>query len=166
MITTISLSLNGKNKEQDSSKHEFEKLIGHYNEISQLFNEAQQSSAFYTKLNDFISKLTCGIEDFVYARKIAAEDLETNIKGRGGQGFSPPNFPNMGPGPQQQQNVPSYMGPPPGSGFMNSPPPSAFNFNPPGSQQPFDPRTANLNDLFRIMGESFNQLNPFNNSRR
>jgi hypothetical protein len=36
----------------------------------------QQASAFYTKLNDFISKLTCGIEDFVYARKVSAEDME------------------------------------------------------------------------------------------
>jgi hypothetical protein len=54
----------------------------------------QQASAFYTKLNDFISKLTAGVEDFVYARKIGAEELETNIKNRkGGGGFNSPNFP-------------------------------------------------------------------------
>ena len=161
IITTISLSLNGKNKEQDS-KRDFEKLISSYNEISQLFGETQQASAFYTKLNDFISKLTCGIEDFSYARKVSGEDLENSIKNRGGSGFRPPDFPNMGPGPQQNNTVPCYSGPPPGSGFMNSPPPSAFNFG--VAQQPFDPRTANVNDLFRMIGDSFNQLNPFNSN--
>ena len=161
LISTISLSLNGKNKEQDS-KRDFEKLISCYNEVSQLFSETQQAGAFYTKLNDVISKMTCGIEDFVYARKVAAEDLENSIRNRGGQGFRPPDFPNMGPGPQHSSTVPSYIGPPPGSGFMNSPPPSAFNFG--VNQQQIDPRNANVTDLFRMIGDSFNQLNPFNNN--
>ena len=68
----MALTLNSQNKEQDNSKRDFEKIIGSFNEISQLYGEMQQASAFYTKLNDFISKLTCGIEDFVFARKVAA----------------------------------------------------------------------------------------------
>lgn len=160
IISTISLSLNGKNKEQDNSKREFEKTINSYNEVSQLYSEMQQASAFYTKLNDFISKLTCGIEDFVYARKIAAEDLENNIKNRkGGGGFSSPNFPNMYPGQNPNPTCPSYSGPGPmQSGFMGNPPPSAFNYNVPPN---FDPRTANMPDLFKMLGDSFNHLNPF-----
>lgn len=168
IITTISVSLNGRNKEQDNSKREFEKLVGSYNEVNQLFKETQQSSSFYTKLNDFISKVTVGIEDFAYARKMSAEDLENSIKNQkgGGSSFNPPPFPNMGPGLQQPPaQLPTYNGPPQGSGFMGSPPQSAFGFNVPPQSQ-FDPRNANLNDLFRMMGESFNQINPFNSNRR
>jgi hypothetical protein len=71
----------------------------------------------------------------------------------------------MAPGQNQNTTLPAYSGPPPGSSFMSNPPPSAFNFNVNNPQQ-FDPRTANLNDLFKMMGESLNQFNPFNNNHR
>jgi hypothetical protein len=66
----------------------------------------------------------------------------------------------MYPGQANNPTVPSYSGPQQ-SGFMNSPPPpSAFNFNV-QQQQNFDPRNAGMPELFKMLGDSFNQLNPF-----
>jgi hypothetical protein len=102
----------------------------------------------------------------VYARKVSADDIEQNIKNnKGGNGFSLPNFPSMGYGYNNNTTLPAYTGPPEGSGFMGNLPPSAFNYDV-NNQSQFDPRSANLNDLFKMMGQSINQNDAFNNNRR
>ena len=66
---------------------------------------------FYTKLNEHIAKIIGETEDFAYARKISAEELEASINKKGAGGFVN-NLPDMYPG-KKKEDVPVFVPPPP-----------------------------------------------------
>ena len=62
--------MNKKNKGDDSAKKEFEKVMGRFNEVSNLFRDIAQGTGFYTKLNDILAKIDNDVEGLITARKI------------------------------------------------------------------------------------------------
>jgi hypothetical protein len=69
-IGDVALNLNKKNSSDDSSKKEFEVIMGNFNDVNNLFRDLSQGTAFYTKLNDIISRLDNDIEGLVTARRL------------------------------------------------------------------------------------------------
>jgi hypothetical protein len=72
-VGDISSNLNKKNKGDESSKKEFEVVMGNFNDVCNLFRELVQGTSFYTKLNDILSKLDSDIEGFIAARRMEAQ---------------------------------------------------------------------------------------------
>lgn len=120
----IAITLNNRNKGGDGqAKRDFEVVIKTYHEISKIFDDCAKASTFYDKLGTNTAKLTADVEDFVYTRKQAAQEMENQLnRGRGGMGgfgntggfgnnpFTN-NLPDMFPG-QKKEPVPEYVPPP------------------------------------------------------
>lgn len=69
-VGDISITLNKKNKGDDSAKKEFENIMNKFNEVNNLFREISQGTSFYTKLNDILSRIDADVDGFIEARKI------------------------------------------------------------------------------------------------
>ena len=69
-VGDVSLSLNKKNKGDETTKKEFEIVMSKFNDINGLFRELSQGTVFYTKLNDILAKVWSDLEGFIEARKL------------------------------------------------------------------------------------------------
>jgi hypothetical protein len=103
--------LNSKSKDQEKTKKEYEVIINCYNEIVQIYVDCAQALGFYDKLKEHIERLTSDIEDFIYARKQSAQELEANLNKKGGSVGFFNNLPEMYPG-QKKTPVPHFTPPP------------------------------------------------------
>lgn len=111
-VGEVSLELNNRNKGDDRSKKEFEEVMAKFNDISNLYRELGQGTAFYTKLSEVLVNLSDNVEGFVSARRLEGQELEASInKGQGGFGGGNSNLPSMYPN-QPQQNLGFYVPPP------------------------------------------------------
>lgn len=71
-----------------------------------------QALGFYDKLNEHIEKLTADVEDYLYARKQATQELETSLNKKGPPALSfSANLPEMYPG-KKKQPLPHFSPPP------------------------------------------------------
>lgn len=72
----IAISLNNKNKGGDGqAKRDFEVVVKTYHDVNRIFDDCAKASAFYDKLGTNTAKLTADVEDFVFNRKQAAQEL-------------------------------------------------------------------------------------------
>mgnify|MGYP000980946288 CR=1 len=110
-MALISHSLNSKNREQEKGKRDFEIIINCYNEIAQIYADCVQALGFYEKLNEHIEKLTADVEDYIYARKQAAQELESTLNKKGPPLSFSNNLPEMYPG-KKKQPLPQFTPPP------------------------------------------------------
>ena len=69
-VGEIALNLNKKNKGDETVKKEFEIVMSKFTDISNMYRELAQGTAFYTKLNDILAKIWSDLEGFIEARKL------------------------------------------------------------------------------------------------